>query len=140
MSNVIRVGMMPGRIQEVAVEEGTTIEQVLSVAELNAEGYDVKVDGTKVTNLSQQVSEETSLILLAKQVKGNADVTRIGMMPGRINEFALEPSTTFKEALEMAGLSAEGYDVKADGTKVTDLSQEIGETSLILLAKQVKGN
>lgn len=138
----VRVGVMPGRINEYAVEVGQSIKSVLELAQLDATGYDVKVDGEKVTDLeSAVVTSSTNLILLAKQVKGNSTRTvRIGVMPGRINEYALDGETTFAEALQIAELDANGYEVKADGNKVTDLNQPIGSTNLILLAKQVKGN
>jgi hypothetical protein len=71
MEKVIRVGMMPGRIEEYAVEVGTSIEDILAMANLSADGYDVKVDNVKVDNLSSPITESTNLILLAKQVKGN---------------------------------------------------------------------
>ena len=142
MMKVVRVGVMPGRINEYAVEVGQSIADVIALAELDATGYDVKVDGQKVTDLEgTAVTDSTNLILLAKQVKGNsARTVRIGVMPGRINEYALESQTTFAEALQIAELDATGYEVKADGNKVTDLNQPIGSTNLILLAKQVKGN
>jgi hypothetical protein len=72
MEKLVRVGMMPGRISEYAVAVGTPISEVLAMADLSASGYDVKVDGNAVTDLSTAVTSETNLILLAKQVKGNA--------------------------------------------------------------------
>lgn len=142
MEKVVRVGMMPGRIEEFAVEVGTPIKDVLDMAGLAPAGYDVKVDGTKTEDLSFPITESTNLILLAKQVKGNADkVVRIGVMPGRISEYAVEIGTPVGKVIEMAELDSNGYDVKVDGTKITDLSAPVTEaTNLILLAKQVKGN
>lgn len=142
MEKLVRVGMMPGRINEFAVEEGASVADVLALAELDATGYDVKVDGEKVDPTSAFVTANTSLILLAKQVKGNADKTiRVGMMPGRINEFAVEVGTLIADVLELAELNSAGYDVKVDGTKVDPENAYVGDnTSLILLAKQVKGN
>lgn len=138
----VRVGVMPGRINEYALEVGTPIADVIALAELEVDGYDVKIDGEKVTDLeSAVVTSSTNLILLVKQVKGNSMRTvRIGVMPGRINEYALDSETTFAEALQIAELDVNGYEVKADGSKITDLNQAIGSTNLILLAKQVKGN
>jgi hypothetical protein len=71
MEKVIRVGMMPGRIEEYAVEVGTPISEVLAMAGLDPTGYDVKVDGIKITDFNTPVTQSTNLILLAKQVKGN---------------------------------------------------------------------
>ena len=68
----VRVGMMPGRIEEFALEVGTSIGDVLDIPGLDPTGYDVKVDGAKVEDFnSTLITENTNLILLAKQVKGN---------------------------------------------------------------------
>lgn len=139
----VRVGMMPGRIEEYALEVGTSIKDVLDLAGLNPEGYDVKVDGIKVDHFdSATITENTNLILLARQVKGNADkIIRVGMMPGRIQEFAVEVGSSVADILALADLNPEGYDVKVDGNKITDFSTPVTEdTNLILLARQVKGN
>lgn len=138
-AKTVRVGQMPGAINEFAVEVGSPISALLSLAGLNTDGFEVKVDGTKVTDFSTPVTESTNLVILSKMVKGNA-VVRIGQMPGAINEYALEDSATFKDALALAGLNADGFEVKADGTKITDLNSAVGGTNLIILSKMVKGN
>lgn len=138
----VRVGIMPGRIGEVAVTEGSSIAEVLRVAELEVNGFEVKVDGAKVTDLEGTfVTSSTNLVLLSKQIKGNATRTvRVGMMPGRISEYAVDSEQSIASVLEMAELNADGYEVKLDGSKATDLSQPVGSANLILLAKLVKGN
>lgn len=65
---------------------------------------------------------------------------KIGMMPGQINEFAVEENATIFNALAVAGLEHEGYDVKVDSNTVSDLNTPVGNASYILLVKQVKGN
>jgi sulfur carrier protein ThiS len=142
--STVKVGQMPGRINEYAVEEGTSIRALLELAELNPTGFDVKVDGVKVTDLDNTtVSATTSMVILAQQVKGNSGGTvKVGKMPGRINEYAVEIGTSIADVLELAELSTDGFDVKVDGVKVTDLSgtQVTDSTSMIILAQQVKGN
>ena len=44
---------------------------MIEQAGVSAEGYEVKVDGNVVDINEATVSENTSLVLLAKQVKGN---------------------------------------------------------------------
>jgi galactitol-specific phosphotransferase system IIB component len=140
MERTVKVGVMPGRINEFVVDSSATVASVLQLAELDATGYEVKADGTKVTDFNQPIGS-TNLILLTKQVKGNAEKTvKVGVMPGRINEFVVDSSTSISDVLALAELDASGYEVKADGTKVTDFSQPVGATNLILLTKQVKGN
>lgn len=70
MEKVLRVGKMPGRISEVVVTTGTTIGQVLEIADLDPTGFDIKVNG-QLANVNTLVTEETELVILAMQVKGN---------------------------------------------------------------------
>ncbi|HQD92984.1 MAG TPA: hypothetical protein PK924_06940 [Bacilli bacterium] len=68
----VKVGVMPGQINEFVVEEGTSIAKALEIAGLNPTGYEVKVDGYKVTDLENEfVNSDTHLILLTKMIKGN---------------------------------------------------------------------
>jgi hypothetical protein len=67
---LVKVGVMPGRVNEVYVEDSATVAQILAVAEVNADGYEVKVDGVKVTDFNT-VAGTAGLILLTKQIKGN---------------------------------------------------------------------
>ena len=142
MEKTVRVGMMPGRIEEFVVEAGTPISNLLEMAGLNASGFDVKVDGVKVENLNSPITASTNLILLVKQIKGNAEKTvRVGMMPGRISEFAVSTDNTIADVLAIADLNSSGFDVKVDGVKIDNLSTKItSSTNLILLVKQIKGN
>lgn len=70
MEKVLRVGKMPGRITEVVVEVGTSIKDVLELVELDATGFEIKVDGNTAT-LDTKVTEDTNLVILAQLVKGN---------------------------------------------------------------------
>ena len=140
MERIVKVGKMPGRINEVVVAEGTTVRELLSLAELDSTGYDIKVDG-ETASLDNVINESTNLVLLAKQVKGNAGgVVKVGKMPGRIEEYVVTPGQTISDVLSMAGLDSTGYDIKVDGEIGTPDTKVTENTNLILLAKQVKGN
>lgn len=140
MEKMLKVGVMPGRIQEVAVTTGMTLKEVIALAGLDANGYEVKVDGT-VKSLESAVTENDNLVLLVKQIKGNADgVIKIGVMPGRIQEVVVAPGTTVSEVIKLAELDSSGYEIKVDGT-VVGLDYAVKSSdNLILLVKQIKGN
>lgn len=143
MEKTVRVGVMPGRISEYAVEVGMSIQDLLNLAELDTTGFEVKVDGAKVTDLEgTKITESTNLVLLCKLVKGNSDkLVRVGVMPGRITEYAVEVGTSVADVLALAELDVTGYECKVDGTKVDPTSAVVTEnTNLILLVKLVKGN
>lgn len=140
MEKMLKVGVMPGRINEVVVETGTTLSDVLSLAELDANGYEVKVDGN-VKSLDYAIQSDDNLVLLVRQIKGNADMTiKVGKMPGRIQEVAITDGMTVQEVLTIAELDANGYEIKIDG-EVVSLDTEVEEgDNLILLVRQIKGN
>lgn len=138
MERIIKVGKMPGRIQELVVSQEMKISEVLEIAELDAEGYDIKADGEKVN--MDDVANGYNTILLVKQVKGNQEkIVKVGKMPGRITELAVDSGMTVLDLLTLAELDAEGYDIKADGEKVS-LDAEVNGFNTVLLVKQVKGN
>lgn len=135
-NGIVKCGSMPGRIQEVAVEDGATVAEILEVAGLEIGSKEVKVDG--VVADEDTVAGTAKLVLLVQKVKGNG-IVKIGAMPGRITEFAVEDTATVAELLEIADLDAEGYEIKVDG-KVSELNTVAGEAKLVLLARKVKGN
>lgn len=66
----IQVGMFPGRLETYAVAEGTTVADVLAMANLTVgEEQDIKMDG-ELVSLSDVVDSKTSLILVSKRIKG----------------------------------------------------------------------
>lgn len=67
-------------------------------------------------------------------------VLKVGVMPGRITEVAIEPGTSAKAALALAGLTEiDGYELKLDGSTV-DTTSNVSNGQLLLLTKKVKGN
>jgi len=68
----VRVGQMPGRVNEYAVNVGTSVSEVLELAELDPANKIVKVDNEAVNPDEAVVTESTNMILLvAEKVKGN---------------------------------------------------------------------
>ena len=65
---------------------------------------------------------------------------KVGVFPGKVEEFVVENGTTVREALELAGISVEAeQEVKVDGI-ITDYNSEIPSTaSMVLVTKRIKG-
>jgi len=138
----IKVGMLPGRLEEYTIEAGTTIQQVIELAGLDTNGFEVKANGATVSDLSQEVGEGVDRVLLVKKIKGNSELyVKVGMLPGRLEEYTFEEGTTIAEAINTAELDTTGYEVKVNGSTVTDLEEVMGQdVTRILLVKKVKGN
>jgi predicted SPOUT superfamily RNA methylase MTH1 len=140
-ANVItlQVGVMPGRLQTIAIEGGQTVSEVLSLAGIeDYTGYEIKLDGA-VKGEADAITSGTTL-LLTKKVKGNVHTVQIGIMPGRLTTLAVEPATTYSQAFALADIDATGYEVKADGNVITNFDAVVGQPTTILLTKKVKGN
>lgn len=65
---------------------------------------------------------------------------KVGSIPGVLSDIALNAGATVRDALAAAGLNASGYDVRLNGTTITDLNTTLSNGALVLLAKQIKGN
>lgn len=134
----VKVGMMPGRLVEVAIEGTVSVQEVFNLASIEIpSGYEVRMDGDKV-ELSTNVTG--NLLVASKLIKGNATTVKIGTMPGRLVEVAIEGSETIAQVFEIAGIEVlSGYEVRADGDKV-ELTQSIGNAKLVVQSKLIKGN
>jgi len=65
----VRVGKLPGRIGEVALNGDRTVRTALEGAELDSEGYEIRVNSEKVG--LDHVLTEGDTVLLVRPVKGN---------------------------------------------------------------------
>jgi sulfur carrier protein ThiS len=66
----IKIGKLPGRITEVALEEGATVAQAIEAAEItDIEGFETRVNGAPAAN-DAELSDGDN-VLLVKKIKGN---------------------------------------------------------------------
>lgn len=66
----VRIGRIPGRISTVALEEGATVSDAVSVAGLEVEsGFAPRINGEDVS-MDTAVSDGQT-VLLCRRVKGN---------------------------------------------------------------------
>lgn len=133
----VKVGRLPGTLNDVALESGANVGQALSHAGLNAEGYEVRVNGNTATSSTTLSDGDT--VLLTRQIKGNQTVVRVGRLPGVMQNIALEDGSTVADALEHAELDSEGYEVRVNGN-TADSDTEVSDGDTVLLTRQIKGN
>ena len=65
----IKVGMMPGRLVEVVVEEGTTAREIFDIAGVELSNHEIRLDGEKI-DLDRTIYNG-SLLVAMKMIKGN---------------------------------------------------------------------
>lgn len=66
----VRVGKLPGRIQDIALNGDRTVAAALTAAELDATGQDIKVNSAPAT--LETTLNEGDQVILCKRIKGNA--------------------------------------------------------------------
>ena len=66
--NTMKIGTFPGRLEEYAVEDGTTVRQALELAGIEVtDEQEVKMDGTPV---SMDDTASGNMLLVTKRLKG----------------------------------------------------------------------
>ena len=133
----IKVGVMPGKLVEVVAEEGTKVKEIFALAEINTEGYELRLDGEKVKEYDEVQSG--SLLVAMKKIKGNSSTLKVGVMPGKLTEIVLLPNTTAFEAFDIAEIDVTGYELRLDGEKI-DGDCTVNNGNLLVAMKKIKGN
>jgi sulfur carrier protein ThiS len=68
-TSTVKVGQLPGTLKEVVVEGTTTVNDVLTLAELSSVGFEVRVSGKKADEAT--IVKNGDMVLLVKPIKGN---------------------------------------------------------------------
>lgn len=74
-------------------------------------------------------------------VKTIQSFAKVCVMPGKVFNITFEGhEITAAKAIELAGLSATGFDVRVGDTVVTDLeAQMVADRGLVTMVKKIKG-
>ena len=133
----IKVGVMPGKLTEVVAEEGTKVKEIFALAEIDIEGYELRLDGEKVKESDEVHSG--NLLVAMKKIKGNSSTLKVGVMPGKLTEIVIGEETTAFQAFDLAEIDVTGYEIRLDGEKI-DGDCTVNGGNLLVAMKKIKGN
>ena len=133
----IKVGVMPGRLEEMNVQEGITAQEIFNRANIEVSNHEIRLDGEKIT--LDTIVNSGSLLVAMKMIKGNAKTIKIGTMPGRLEEITYEEGKTAMELFELAGIEVQNHEIRLDGEKIA-LDTIINNGGLLVAMKMIKGN
>ena len=142
----VNVGV-PGNIKKLVLEgNGWTVQDVLRYAEIDANGYDIRVSG-QPSKLDSAVTDGQTVLLL-RPVRGNVDLGKneggtisvnVGV-PGNIKKLVLEGNSwTVQSVLRQAEVDASGYDIRVSGQPAS-LTTAVTDGQTVLLLRPVRGN
>ena len=132
----LKVGVMPGRLVEVIVEEGTTAREIFSIAGIEISNHEIRLDGEKI-ELSNTINEGRLLVAM-KMIKGNAEI-KVGVMPGKLVSVELHEGDRAHDVFERAGIEVSNHEIRLDGDKI-DIDTAINNGNLLVAMKMIKGN
>lgn len=133
----VKVGVMPGKLEEVVVESGTKVKEIFALANIDIAGYETRLDGVVVD--ADKPVFNGALLVAMKKIKGNVNTIKVGIMPGKLTEIVVNDNTTAKEAFQLADLDVSGYEMRLDGA-VIDEDVVINNGNLLVAMKKIKGN
>lgn len=66
-------------------------------------------------------------------------IVKVGKVPGKVEEYAIDGRPTVETALKTAGLKAEKHDEVRVNSEPAELTQELHNNDVVLLVPQIKG-
>ena len=133
----IKVGMMPGKLVEVVVEQGVTAREIFNIAEVEISNHEIRLDGEKI-DLDRTINNG-SLLVAMKMIKGNMPSIKVGMMPGRLEVVEYTEGESVYEIFERANIGVSNHEIRLDGEKIA-IDTRINNGNLLVAMKMIKGN
>ena len=133
----LKVGVMPGKLVEVVVEEGTSAREVFSVAGVEIANHEIRLDGNKI-DLDTKVNSGNLLVAM-KMIKGNMPSIKVGLMPGKLTTVEFNQGDSARQIFDLAGIEISNHEIRLDGNKI-DIDTSINNGGLLVGMKQIKGN
>lgn len=133
----IKVGVMPGRLQEVVVEEGAKASEIFAIAGVDYANHEIRLDGNKVDE--NTVITSGNLLVAMKMIKGNMPTIKVGVMPGRLQEVVYTEGDIAGDVLRSAGVDYANHEIRLDGNKI-DANTQLTSGNLLVAMKMIKGN
>ena len=132
----VKVARLGNTVQEVALNEGASVQDALTAADLAVDGEDVRVNSSNA-GLSDELSNG-DIVTLVPKVKGGQKVVKVARLGSTVQEVAVENEASVEDALEAADVIVENEDIRLDGRSAS-LSDRIGDASMITIVPKVKG-
>lgn len=133
----IKVGVMPGRLQEVVVEAGAKASEIFAIAGVDYANHEIRLDGNKVDE--NTVITSGNLLVAMKMIKGNMPTIKVGVMPGRLQEVVYTEGDIAGDVLRSAGVDYANHEIRLDGNKI-DKNTQLTSGNLLVAMKMIKGN
>jgi sulfur carrier protein ThiS len=132
----VKVAKLGDRVQEFFVDNGATVADALRLAGYNAAGFDLRVNGSPVC--PDQPLNDSDILTLVPAIKGGQYMVKVAKLGERVQEYYLEDGSSVGNALDMAGYSTTGFDLRVNGSPAT-VYDDLDDGDIITLVPAIKG-
>jgi sulfur carrier protein ThiS len=133
---MVKVAKLGSKVNEVALQEGQTIQDAINASGVPATGLDMRLNGEAVDPNTK--AEDGDVITLIPKIKGGQELVKIAQVGKKVEEVCIEEGTTIAEALKIAGVKADGLDMRLNGDEC-DENDEVEDGDIITLIPKIKG-
>lgn len=134
--NLVKVAKLGTAVKEVALELTANVGDALRAAEIEAGGFEIRVNGNPVEATASVRSGD--VITLVPQIKGGMNLVKVAKLGSAVKEVALESTATIAQALRAAETDQAGFEIRLNGNPVgTDANVRSGD--IVTLVPQIKG-
>lgn len=133
----LKVGVMPGRLEEVVVEGGETAKEIFGLVNVDAEGYEIRLDGEVID--ANSCVRSGNLLVAMKRIKGNMPTIKVGVMPGRLSTIEFEGQERASDLFQRADVTLSNHEIRLDGTLISE-DTYINSGNLLVAMAKIKGN
>lgn len=132
---IVKVAKLGEVVKEVAVADDANMDQVLEAADVDSEGFDIRVNGR--TPCGSIVGGD--MITLVPAVKGGGEITvKVAKLGEVVKEVLLPAGATVEDAIEAADVDSDGFDLRVNGVRAVE-NTELSGGAMITLVPAVKG-
>ena len=132
----VKVARLGNTVQEVALNDGASVQDAITAADLAVDGEDVRVNSSNA-GLSDEV-RNGDIITLVPKVKGGQKLVKVARLDSTVKEVAVENEAVVEDALIAADVVVENEDIRLDGRSAS-LSDSISNATMITIVPKVKG-
>jgi molybdopterin converting factor small subunit len=133
---LVKVARLGTAVQELALTEGSNVQQALEAAGLEVENEDIRVNSNTASNTT--VLREGDIVTLVPKVKGGQKLVRVARLGTAVQEVAVSEDATVQDVLDAAGIEIENEDIRINSHSA-DLDSSIADRDLITIVPKVKG-
>ena len=133
---LVKVARLGTAVQELALTDGSNVQQALEAAGLEVENEDIRVNSNTASNTT--VLHEGDIVTLVPKVKGGQKIVKVARLGTAVQEVAVSEDATVEDALEAVGIEIENEDVRINSHSA-DLDSQVSDRDLITIVPKVKG-